>query len=220
MRFPATPPWGPLVVVPRHSWLRVLGAIPHHSWLGPAGCGPSPLLAEGPGCASLPLLAAVRCRWWWVSPRHSWLRVRGAVPRHSWLGSAGCRGGWSLATPGCGSWVRFPATPGWGPLVVVVGGPSPLLAEGPGCGCPALLAGVRCRWWWVVPGHSWLRPLVAVPRDEDAGCGGAGGLFRWGWVGGFPCCVCLWRGRVCVVLVCVLRKCTLNFKTVTKMLRC
>ena len=41
-------------------------------------------------------------------PRHSWLRVPGAVPRHSWLGSAG------------GGGVRLPVTPGWGLLVVVV----------------------------------------------------------------------------------------------------
>ena len=62
------------------------------------------------------------------------------VPRHSWLG---------------------------GPLVLVVGCPSPLLAEGPGCGSRPLLAGVcRLRLW-------------PFPR---------------GWVGGLPCCVCLWRG--------------------------
>ena len=57
----------------------------------------------------------------WVSlsavvgaPRHSWLKAPGAVPRHSWLGSAGGGGVWSLATPGCGSRSRFPASPGWG----------------------------------------------------------------------------------------------------------
>ena len=56
------------------------------------------------------------------------------MPRHSWLGSATGGGGWSLATPGPGPWVRFPATPGWGPLVVVVVIRLQLLAEGPG-GC-------------------------------------------------------------------------------------
>ena len=35
----------------------------------------------------------VRWCWWWVTPRHSWLRVLGAVPCHSWLGSAGRGGG-------------------------------------------------------------------------------------------------------------------------------
>ena len=66
--------------------------------------------------------------------------------------------------------MRFPATPGWGPLAalvcgvwcvvcgggVLVGfrlvcgvvGPSPLLAEVPVCYSPPLLAGFRCRWWW------------------------------------------------------------------------
>ena len=57
----------------------------------------------------------------WVSllvvvgaPRDSWLRAPGAVPRHSWLGSAGGGNLWPLATPGCVSWLRFPATPGCG----------------------------------------------------------------------------------------------------------
>ena len=57
-------------------------------------------------------------------PRHAWLRVPGAVPRHSWLGFAVGAGGCS----------------------------SPLLAEGPGCGSPPLLAGVRWRRWCVVCG--------------------------------------------------------------------
>ena len=112
-----------------------------------------------------------------VVPRHSWLRVLGAVPRHSWLGSAAGGGGWSLGTPGSGSGVRFPATPGWGPLVVVMGGPSPLLAEGPGCGSPPLLAGVRWLWWWVVPRHSWLRVLGAVCRHSWLGSAAGGGCW-------------------------------------------
>ena len=76
----------------------------------------------------------------WVS-----LPVVVGGPRHSWLGSA-CGGGvwcvvcgvwrwcvggvvagvwcgWSLATPGGGSRVLLPATPGWVSLPVVVGGP-------------------------------------------------------------------------------------------------
>ena len=75
---------------------------------------------------------------------------------------------WEVPTPG--SRVRFPATPGWGPLAAVVCGvwcvvcgggvlvglwllcgvvgPSPLLAEVPVCYSPPLLAGFRCRWWW------------------------------------------------------------------------
>ena len=39
------------------------------------------------------------------------------------------------------SWLGFAAGGG--------GRPSPLLAEGPGCGSPPLLAGFRCRRWWV-----------------------------------------------------------------------
>ena len=77
--------------------------------------------------------------------------------------------------------MRSPATPGSGALLVLlVGGPSPFLAEGPGCGSPPLLAGVcRLRGWPFPRGRVW----------------------------GFPCCVCLWRGacwcvrRVFVVLV-------------------
>ena len=52
----------------------------------------------------------------------------------------------------------FPATPGWGPLVVVVCGLLPLLAAGPGCGCPPLLAGVRWPRW----GVSWVLGVSCV----------------------------------------------------------
>ena len=77
-------------------------------WLVCGVVGPSPLLAEVPVCYFPPLLARFRCRWWWAflatpgggsrarfpatpglvslsavvgAPRHSWLRVPGAVPR-------------------------------------------------------------------------------------------------------------------------------------------
>ena len=119
----------------------------------------------------------------WVSlsvvvgaPRHSWLRAFGAVPRHSWLGSAGGGGVWPFATPGCRSWLRFPATPGW-----------------------------ELRWWWclVGPCHSRLRVSGTVPRHSWLGSVGRGaGCFR-GW--GFPVlCVLVARGvRVVPVLVCL-----------------
>ena len=119
----------------------------------------------------------------WVSlsavvgaPCHSWLRAPGAVPRHSWLGSAGGGGVWSLATPGCTSRSRFPATPGWG-----------------------------VRWWrcWVGPCHSWLRVSGAAPHHSWLGSAGrCGGCFR-GW--GFPvlCVFVARRVRVVPVLVCV-----------------
>ena len=91
------------VGVPCHSWPRVPGAVPRHSSLGSA---------------------AVR---WWLAPCHSWPWGLVARPRHSWLGSAaGCRGR-SLTTLGRGPWVWFPATPGCGPLVVVVGALGALL---------------------------------------------------------------------------------------------
>ena len=94
--------------------------------------------------------------------------------------------------------MRFLATPGWGPLSVVVGVSSPILAEDPGCGSSPLLSGVRWWWWCVVPRQTWLRVLlVAVPRHSwlgPAGRGGGGGPFPWVWIGGFPCCECLWRG--------------------------
>ena len=60
-------------------------------------------------------------------------------------------------------------------LVCGVVGPSALLADVPVCYSPPLLAGVCCRWWCVVPHHSWL--------------GSAGG-------GGVRCVVC---GVWCVV---------------------
>ena len=156
MRFPTTPGWVSLSAVvgaPRLSWLRAPGAVPRHCWLGSAGgggvwcvvcgvwcmvCGGGVLLGfwlvcggwslATPGRGSCVLLPATPS---WVLPPvvvgvpgHSWLRLPGALPRHSWLGFAVGGGGCS----------------------------SPLLAEGPGCGSPPHLAGVRWRWWCVVCG--------------------------------------------------------------------
>ena len=98
--------WCVVWLVPRHSWRRFLCATPRHSWLG---------FASGGGGRSPPLLAGVRWRrccvvcgvWRWC--------VGGVV--------AGVWCGWSLATPGGGSCVLLPATPGWVSLPVVVGGP-------------------------------------------------------------------------------------------------
>ena len=160
-------------------------------WLVCGVVGPSPLLAEVPVCYSPPLLAGFRCRLWCAVPRHSWLGFRcwqWRVVRGVWCVVCGERRwcvvgvvagvwcGWSLATPGGGSCVLLPATPGWVSLPVVVGGPrhswlrspggggvlaglwlvcgvvgpSPLLAEVPVCYSPRLLVGFRCRWWWAV----------------------------------------------------------------------
>ena len=119
-----------VVWVLRHSWLRDLGAVPRQSWLESAVV------------------------WWWLVPYHSWLGGLVAGPPDSWLGfAAGC-GGWSLATPGRGSWAWFPATPGWGPPVLVVGARSPLLAVGPGVPfslglvCLCVLCGALCWCGW------------------------------------------------------------------------
>ena len=38
--------------------------------------------------------------------------------------------------------MHFPPIPGWDPPLVVVGGPLPILAEGPGCSSPPYLAGI------------------------------------------------------------------------------
>ena len=81
--------------------------------------------------------------------------------------------------------MQFLAIPGWGLLLVLVGGPMPFLATGPGCSSPPFSAGV-CYWhWWVVPRHSWLWVLGEVPR------------YSWLLVCGtyFPCTGSLLGGR-------------------------
>ena len=177
MRFPAAPGrvWLPVVVVvPRHSWLRALGAVPCHSWPGSTGGGGVWLLATpgcGPGCGSPPLQAGVhRPRrwpfpWGWMGGfswgvcfwRHACARgvCAGVFDVCSWwwrgCGCVFCVC-WSVCV--CVA-VGFP---GWGLplmwvwvwLVCVVVGPSPLLAEVPECDSLPLLAGFRCRWWWVL----------------------------------------------------------------------
>ena len=91
------------------------------------GC-PSPLLAEVPVCYSPPLLAGFRCRWLWAVPATPGWGLPAAVVSGVWrwcVGGvvAGVWCGWSLATPGGGSCVLLPATPGWVSLPVVLGGP-------------------------------------------------------------------------------------------------
>ena len=89
-------------------------------------CGWS--LAEVPVWYSPPLLAGFRRRWWWVVPATPGWGLPAAVVCGVWrwcVGGvvAGVWCGWSLATPGGGSCVLLPATPGWVSLPVVVGGP-------------------------------------------------------------------------------------------------
>ena len=144
-RFPATPGWVSLlvsvcgvrcVVCGVRRWC--VGGVVAGVWCGwslaTPGGGSCVLLPATPGWVSLPV--GVR------GPRHSWLRVPGAVPRSSWLGSAGGGGVWCVV---CGGGVLVGL---W--LVCGVVGPSPLLAEVPVCYYPPLLAGFRCRWWWAI----------------------------------------------------------------------
>ena len=135
---PATPGWGPLAAVVCGVWRWCVGGVVAGVWCGwslaTPGGGSCVLLPATPGWVTLLVVVG--------GPRHSWLRVPGVVPRHSWLGSVG-GGVWrgrSLATPGGGSCVLLPATPGWVSVPVVV------------CGPPPLLAGVRWRRWCVVCG--------------------------------------------------------------------
>ena len=149
MLLPATPGWVSLPVVVgglRHSWLGSVGGVAVWCvvcgggvlvglWLVCGVVGPSPLLAEVPVCYSPPLLAGFRCRWWWAVPATPGWGPLAAVVCGVWCVVCGvwrwCVGGvvaglwcgWSLATPGGGSCVLLPATPGWVSLPVVVGGP-------------------------------------------------------------------------------------------------
>ena len=148
---PATPRWVSLPVAeggPRHSWLRALGAVPRDSWLGSAGGG-----GVWWGCGWCVV---------WLVPRHSWRRFLCATPRHSWLGFAAAGG------------VRFPATPGWGLLAVVVRGVWCVVC---GVWCAAVVCWRGCGWCvvWLVPRHSWRRFLCATPRHPWLGFAAGGG---------------------------------------------
>ena len=144
-------------------------------------------------CGPPPLLAGVCWRRWCVVCG-VWCVVCGVRRWCAGGVAAGVWCGWSLATPGGGSCVLLPATPGWLSLPAVVG----------------------------VPRHSWRRVLCATPRHSWLGFaagGGVGLLATPGWSppvvvvcfagGGVLCCVCLWCVWVCAVAVlcCVLRVC-------------
>ena len=203
--------------VVRGLWCVVCGGgVLVGLWLVCGVVGPSPLLAEVAVCYSPPLLAGFRCLWWCAVPRHSLLGFRcrqWRVVCGVWCVVCGerrwCVGGvvagvwcgWSLATPGGGSLVLLPATPGWVSLPVVVGGPRHSWLRSPGGG------GV---WWgcgwcvvWLVPRHSWRRFLCATPRHSWLGfaaCGGVRFPATPGWGSGAGsgvwCVVC---GVWCVV---------------------
>ena len=93
----------------------------------------------------------------------------GAGPRLSGLGLAalcGCGGcvSWPLSRPGCGARMWFPATPGWGLLVVVCSPAAPFACPPSSFFLPRRLG--RCS-----PG--------ALPGPTRAVMG-----VRWGWLGG------------------------------------
>ena len=115
---------GTFRAVPPVAFPRLAVAL----WLVCGVVGPSPLLAEVPVCYSPPLLAGFRCRWLWAVPATPGWGLPAAVVSGVWrwcVGGvvAGVWCGWSLATPGGGSCVLLPATPGWVSLSVVLGGP-------------------------------------------------------------------------------------------------
>ena len=155
--------WCVVWLVPRHSWRRFLCATPRHAWLGFAAAG---------GGRSPPLLAGVRLRRWCVVCGVWRWCVAGVV--------AGVWCGWSLATPGGGSCVLLPATPGWVSLPVVVGGPRHSWlgsAGGVGVWCVAVVCCWGCGWCvvWLVPRHSWRRSLCATPHHSWLGFAAGGG---------------------------------------------
>ena len=185
---PATPGWGPLAallcgvwcvavvcwwgcgwcvvwLVPRHSWRRFLCATPRHSWLG---------FAAGGGGRCPPLLAGVRWRRWCVVCG-VWRWCVGGVVTGVWCG-------WSLATPGGGSCVLLPATPGWVSLPVVVGGPRHSWlgsAGGGGVWCVVCGGGVLVGLWLVCgvvgPSPLLVSFLCATPRHSWLGFAAGGG---------------------------------------------
>ena len=183
--------WCVVWLVPRHSWRRFLCATPRHSWLG---------FAAGGGGRSPPLLAGVRLRRWCVVCG-VWRWCVGGVVAGVWCG-------WSLATPGGGSCVLLPATPGWVSLPLVVGGSRHSWlgsACGVGVSCVAVVCWWGCGWCvvWLVPRHSWRRSLCATPRHSWLGFAAGGGgrsppllagvrWRRWCVVCGVWCVVCCW----------------------------
>ena len=184
MRFPATPGWGPPAVVVCGSPPRLAGAC-RLCWgvvcvCGVCGCPRWPccvvccvfvvsaLLVVWCGgvawvCPPRALVCVVACVWCATGPWFAVLASFGWGLRLVFL--------WVWLVCGVGPPPLLAEGPGCcaPPLLagvrccVVVVGPLPLLAEGFGCGAPPLLAGVRRRVRWLVPRHSWLRAVGVVP---------------------------------------------------------
>ena len=183
MLFPTTPGWRPSAVVACGSPPLLAGAC--RLWWGVSRVGVSlvvcvcgvcgcarwlccvvccvfvvPALLVWCGgvawvCLPRVLVCVVACVWcgggpWLVAPASFGLGLR-LVFVWVWLVC-----GPGPATPGSGTWALCPATPGWGSPPGALVGPSPLLAEGRGCGSPPVLAGVYRLWWCGPARHSWL----------------------------------------------------------------
>ena len=190
--------WCVVWLVPRHSWRRFLCATSRHSWLGFASGG----VGRAP-----PFLAGVRWRRCCVVCG-VWRWCVGGVVVGVWCG-------WSLATPGGGSCVLLPATPGWVSLPVVVGGPRHSWlgsACGGGVWCVVcgvwrwcvggVVAGVWCGWSLATPGGGscvllpatpgWVSLPVVVGGPRHSWLGSVGGVAVWCVVCGGGVLVGLW----------------------------
>ena len=219
---PATPGWGLPAAVVCGVWRWCVGGVVAGVWCGwslaTPGGGSCVLLPATPGSVSLPLVVG--------GPRHSWLGS--ACGGGVWCVVCGvwCVGGvvagvwcgWSLATPGGGSCVLLPATPGWVSLPVVVGGPRHSWlgsACGGGVWCVVcgvwrwcvggVVAGVWCGWSLATPGGGscvllpatpgWVSLPVVVGGPRHSWLGSACG-------GGVWCVVCGGGVSVGLRLVC------------------
>ena len=205
----------PLFPVGRCSWLGVAG----FGWVVPLCLfwGSCPRCPLGGGFG--PLLWCWRAVWclWAAFARPPPIFFGGGglpgcssfcLPSAGACSVAGVWCGWSLATPGGGSCVLLPATPGWVSLPVVVGGPRHSWlgsAGGGGVWCVAVVCWWGCGWCvvWLVPRHSWRRFLCATPRHSWLGFAASGGgrsppllawvrLRRWCVVCGGGVLVGLW----------------------------
>ena len=192
-------PVGPFRPAPNFAvWFAVVSRLSGVGWWWGGGGGfavpgrVAPVrVASSSGCGSPSVcLFVAQCVRAWCLVCGAWFVVCGV---RLW-----CVGGvvagvwcvWSLATPGGGSCVLLPATPGWVSLPVVVCGSPPLLA---GVSLPAVVCGVWCVvcgmwgaavvcWWgcgwcvvWLVPRHSLRRLLCATPRHSWSGFAAGGG---------------------------------------------
>ena len=197
------------LAVPPFAFSRLALAL----WLVCGVVGPSPLLAEVPVCHSPPLLVGFRCRWWWAVPATPGWGLPAAVVCGVWrwcVGGvvAGVWCGWSLATPGGGSCVLLPATPGWVSLPVVVGGPRHSWlgsVGGVAVWCVVFGGGVLVGLWLVrgVVGPSPLLAEVPVCYSPPLL---AGFRCRWWWAvpatPGWGPLAALLCGVCCVAVVC------------------